>query len=287
MTPIASQVRASYQHCQRMARRASSSFYWSMWTLPAKKRAAMYSLYAFSRHTDDLSDSDRPMAQRRAQLEHWRSDLSAALQDEYRHPLLPSLIDTVRRFDIPDRYLFQIIDGVEMDLRWRRYETFQQLREYCQRVASAVGQACLHIWGFEGDEVWDPAADCGVAFQLTNILRDLGEDAARDRIYLPLEDLRRFDYSASDLLQGVADHRFRALLRFEVERAERLYDRGRVVLRYLRHDGRRMFLTMFHTYRGLLRVIDRRGGELFRRRLRLGLPQRVAIAATPWLKRHM
>ena len=147
------QLTASYSACRRMARRSASTFYYSFWLLPRPQRSAMHALYAFLRHTDDLGDSAEPIEERRAELAAWRRSLERALAGQFDNPLWPALADSVERFRIPPEYLFDAIDGVEMDLDRSRYETFAQLTDYCHHVASAVGLACIHIWGFR-----DPAA---------------------------------------------------------------------------------------------------------------------------------
>lgn len=278
-------VEASYRLCSRTARRSASSFYWSFWLLPRDKRRAMCALYAFSRRADDLSDSDASVDDRKRDLTRWRESLERALSGEFDDPLLPALADSVRRFDIPASCLFDILDGVEMDLVARRYETFDELRQYCLRVASAVGLACIHIWGFESDAVLEPAADCGVAFQLTNILRDLKEDAERGRIYLPLNDLRRHDYSEQDLLRGISNDCFHALIADQIARAESLYLRTAPLYELLSADGRRALGMMSSTYWRLLQQIKHRQDNLFARRIRLPLPAKLRIAAAHLLRR--
>ncbi|HND55008.1 MAG TPA: squalene/phytoene synthase family protein, partial [Pirellulaceae bacterium] len=188
----------SYRWCARTTWRAGSSFYWALWLLPAQRRLAMQALYAFARHTDDLSDdpSDdfalggETTTRRRAALAGWRSAVEAAFADPDEaiagrspSPLLPAVADTLRRFSIPPRHLLAIIDGVERDLDPVRYQTFAELRSYCELVASAVGLACLKIWGCDAPPATPHAIECGVAFQLTNILRDVGEDLRRGRLY--------------------------------------------------------------------------------------------------------
>ncbi len=172
-----------------------------------------------------------------------------------------------------------MIDGVEMDLTPRRYETFDELERYCERVASAVGLACIHIWGFRGPEAFEPARQAGVALQLTNILRDLKEDAAAGRVYLPLADLRQCGYAEKDLLAGTANERFFDLMRLEIERAKQFY-RGAAGLRdWLEPDGRRIFGLMTATYRRLLQQIERRPADVLRRRVRLGSMTKLRLFA--------
>lgn len=292
------QLGDSYAFCRRLSRRAHSSFYASFWRLPRAKRRAMHALYAFMRYSDDLGDNDLPAAHRRAALHQWRGVLDEALLgsvDEKKgtpipfaddrdllaggRPLLPALADTVRQFSIPPQYLHAVIDGQEMDLDEVRYETFAQLAGYCEKVASAVGLACIHVWGIRGSGALEPARKCGIAFQLTNILRDLQEDAARGRVYLPGEDLRQCRYSAGELARGVVDDRFRALVAMEIGRARQLYDDAAELGAWLDRDGRRIFGMMHQTYRQLLETIAGRVDELFQGRIRLSRWRKMQIAA--------
>ena len=278
---MSDRLAASYAHCQRIARGSASSFYYSFLLLPKRKRMAMCALYAFLRRTDDLGDSLDSVADRRRSLEQWRHSLHRAVQGQFDDPLLPALADTVAEFRIPLEHLHAVIDGVEMDLEPDEYETFEQLQQYCHRVASAVGLACLRIWGCRSDQAEVPARRCGVAFQMTNILRDLKEDAARERIYLPREDLDRFAYTADDLRRGVRDERFRQLIRFEIERTERLYAEAAELEPWLEPDGQRVFGSMMAVYRALLSEIKRLEGDVLTTRARLS-PWRKARIATRW-----
>ena len=184
-----------------------------------------------------------------------------------------------RRFHIPTGHLRNVLDGVEMDLDRPRYETFAALVGYCEHVASAVGLACIHIWGFRGPEALAPARAAGIALQLTNILRDLKEDAAAGRVYLPLDDLRQCDYSIEQLQRGDTGAAFRRLMELEIGRAEQFYREGRRLLDWLDSPGQRLFGMMMATYRALLRKIARRPEDVFRRRVRLIGAKKLQIAA--------
>jgi phytoene synthase len=276
---------ASYEDCRRLARRSAKNFYYSFMLLPHDKRRAMCALYAFSRRTDDLGDSGQPVEARRTALADWRRSLDRGLNGIYDSPVFPALADTVDRYRLPPDYLHALIDGVEMDLDRSRYETFDDLRDYCYKVASVVGLCCIRIWGFTDERAAEPAIKCGIALQLTNILRDLKEDAAADRIYLPQDDLRRFDYTCDDLRRGLVDERFRALMRFQVERAEGFYDQAAELDRWLSPDGRTAFGTMTGIYRGLLDEIKRLDGDVFRHRVRLTTWHKLRIAGR-WLLAH-
>jgi phytoene synthase len=291
-----SQLTASYSYCRRLARRSASSFYYSFWLLPRPQRQAMYALYAYLRQTDDWGDSAEPIESRRTALAGWRRSLERALDGRMEAPfdeqcagrLWPALADCVRRFDVPPELLFAVIDGVEMDLDRSRYQSFAELSEYCYRVASVVGLACIHIWGFRDPAALEPARQCGLAFQLTNILRDLKEDADRDRVYLPQEDLDRFGYTVADLKRGVRDGRFRALMQFEIERAEALYQQAAELEHWLEPAGRRIFSAMLATYAALLAEIKRRDGDVLSTRIRLNWWRKLQIAGRGLLRaRHV
>ncbi len=276
-------VRESYAYCAHVAKTQARNFYFSFVVLPPEKRAAMCAIYAFMRYCDDLSD-DAGLADRRASLEEWRAALGRAYEGECGgNPMLPAFADAVRRYGIPRRYFDDLIDGVEMDLTLDRYATFDDLYGYCYRVASVVGLVCIHVWGFSGDEALKPAEECGIAFQLTNILRDLKEDAERGRIYLPQEDLARFGYSEHDLLHGVRSAAFDELMRFEVERAKGFYERAASLGPMLSADGRPTFDIMVRIYGGLLDAIEAAGYDVYSKRVRLSTPRKMGIVAGTWL----
>src|SRR5215469_3432747 len=195
-----SEVERSYAYCRRVARRAKN-FYYSFLLLSGHQRKAMCAIYAFMRYCDDLSDE--PGANRAA-IERWHGEMEDALDGRFSgHPVWPAFHHTVRRFGIPHQYFREMIEGVSSDLEPRRIETFDELYRYCYQVASVVGLTTIHIFGFDTRTALPLAEKCGVAFQLTNILRDIREDAGRDRIYLPAEDLRRFAVSEEDLRAGM------------------------------------------------------------------------------------
>lgn len=269
----------SYTYCERLTRREAGNFYHAFRLLPRSQRRAMSALYAFMRITDDLSDSPGLPETKRLALEEWRQQLDLALTGEYRHPIHRALRDTLVAWNIPCEYLHAVIDGVCMDQDTLRYDTFAQLYPYCYRVASAVGLACIHIWGFAQEKAKEYAEAAGIAFQLTNILRDLGEDAARGRIYLPREDLERFGYSEDRLLQGQRDEPFRALMDFEVGRARGYYDAARPLVELLSPAGRSVFLVMSRTYRALLDAIVERDYDVFSSRVRVSAWRKVWLTA--------
>jgi phytoene synthase len=280
-------VLLSYRHCRQVARRAASNLAWAFWLLPADQRRSMDALYAFARQSDDLADGPGTIDEKRRRLDRWREELEAALAGRPTGPLFPALADTVARHRVPHQSLRQIVAGARMDLDHAGFETFAELRDYCLHVASAVGLACLAIWNCRDERATRPATDCGVALQLTNILRDLGEDAALGRLYLPREDLARYGCQPLEPSgpAGPEFDRWRELIRFECSRAAALFDSSRETQRYLAGSGRRVFRLMHATYRALLAKIERDPGSVFTRRQRVSRPHKAWLAVRTLVSR--
>lgn len=270
----------SFHYCRKLAQRTGRNFYYSFLTLPRPLLRDMCALYAFMRVTDDLGDDpSRSTGARREALRAWRRSLQDALNDvEFAHPVLPAMVDVQRRHEIPVDHLEAVITGVEMDLDPQGFETFEDLEFYCDHVAGAVGLCCIHIWGFCDPAAGERALDCGRAFQLTNILRDLGEDASMGRVYLPREDLLRFGYTADDLRRGRRDARFRDLMMFEIIRAREYYRRSLALHHQLDRPGRPILSAMLQIYGRLLDEIERRDYDVFSQRIHLPLPRKLWIA---------
>jgi phytoene synthase len=259
----------SYDYCQRLARRQARNFYYAFRILPGPQRRAMCALYAFMRLAVDLTDGPGPPAEKQAALSRWREQLDLALMGQCNHPLHEALQHTIRTYAIPRTYLDAVLDGCAMDLVHDSYATFADLYQYCYRVASAVGLACIHIWGFQSEEAKVHAESAGIAFQLTNILRDLREDALRDRVYVPQDELQRFGYTQAQLLGGERDDHFRALMRFQVNRARRYYEGAGPLAALLPRTGHAVFQVMMRTYGGLLDAIEERDYDVFSGRVSL------------------
>lgn len=307
MADNSTQRAASYAAVRRISRRSGSNFYRSFWLLPREQRDAMSALYAFARITDDLGDSKEPVLLRRRALNWWRQttamnligDASPVIRladgiDNFSAPaaailtaraceIMPAMRDASERFSIPSQYLLEIVDGVLADQQKSRFDTFEQLEHYCYLVASAVGIACLHIWGFRGPLPTQAAVDCGLAFQLTNILRDVSEDAARGRIYLPRQHFEQHGLDEDDLLNPRRDARLRCLILDETRRASELFDSGWRVWDSLEEPGRPMFSMMWRTYRTLLQKIAEDPDAIFSRRVSLGMRTRLRIVSTHFI----
>jgi phytoene synthase len=278
MDPV---LEASYRFSSEIARREARNFYHAFRLLPRQGRLSMCALYAFMRHTDDLADEAGSPAEKEQALTRWRDELDAAIAGQaVRWPGLRALTDTVARSGIPPHLLREVIEGVSMDLVPRRYASFDELTDYCYHVASTVGLCCIHIWGYcsEGGKAERLAVACGIALQLTNIIRDVREDARSGRIYLPLDDLARFGVDPTDLDRDRPDERLRDLLAYEARRAYDLYDQSRELVAMVEPAGRPVLLTITGVYRALLDEIVRRDYNVLAARVRVPAWRKAAIA---------
>jgi 15-cis-phytoene synthase len=257
----------SYDYCRRVARTRARNFYYSFLLLSPQQRKAMCAIYAFMRYCDDLSDD--PGANR-ASIDRWSAEMENALEGRFSdHPVWPAFHHTVRRFGIPHQYFREMIAGVASDLEPRQIDTFEELYRYCYQVASVVGLTIIHIFGFDTRSALPLAEKCGVAFQLTNILRDIREDAERCRIYLPAEDLRRFGVSPDDLRQGRKNDAVLRLLQFEAARARQYYDESQPLLDLIHPRSRPSLWALISIYSRLLERIVGVNYDVFTRRVRL------------------
>jgi len=268
-------LRASYVECNRIARSAKSSFYLAFFGLPREKRNALFALYAFMRLIDNVSDELGDLGVKRRGLARWRKMLDDAISgDTSGHAILPALADSIARFKIPTRYFHDLILGAEMDLAVMSYATFDQLSEYCYRVAGTVGLTCLHVFGFRDPRNPDLAERLGLAFQLTNIIRDVKADLEMRRVYLPQEDLKRFGCTKGDL-EGPLTQAVQALLEFEAERAWRFYEEGVALVGQIDADSRATLWALVRTYSTLLARMEERHFDVFASRVSLSSAEKV------------
>ncbi len=295
----------SYDYAADLTRREAKNFYHGFRFLTPERRRGIYAVYAYSRRLDDAVDaveekSVSPDAARR-DLAHLRSFLEDSAPDDI---LVPALQDTIERYGIATRHFEELIAGMEMDLEIRRYATFPDLYRYCYRAASAVGLVCIEIFGYQGKpvsgangtgepaehatgptaDVADPAEALGIAMQLTNIIRDVAEDLGRDRIYLPLEDLARFEYSEDDLRDRIIDDRFRALMRFQVERAREYFHKAEPLYALVVPESRFCPVLLGRFYSRILDRIEHRGFDVLSRRPSLPKYEKLKLFAKTWLE---
>ena len=279
-------VDAAYEYCESVTRKAASNFYWGFRLLPGERRRGLTAVYAFCRAADDIADE--PHATPGRLIEKWREELHAAYAGRPRHPIGVALADTVARFGVPQAHLDAVVDGVQMDLSRTRYERWDgDLSEYCYRVASAVGLIAIEIFGYSNPSARDYAVNLGLAFQLTNILRDVAEDAARGRIYLPRADLRRFGVSEEDLLAGRFTEAFREVMAFESARAGEHYGRARFLLAEEDRASLAPAEAMRLIYEQLLRRITYRRWDVFGGRVVLTRPEKAGLAVAAWVRPHL
>ncbi len=269
---------------RKLARAAASNFYYSFLLLPRAKRRAIKDVYEFCRLLDDVVDEDQTGRNPYAELQYWRGEVEACYRVAPTCEFGEQLLISIEEFDLPKQSFLDLIDGMEMDLKWHSYQTFADLREYCYRAASAVGLICIEIFGYESARTREYAVNLGLALQLTNILRDLKEDIERGRMYIPLEDFERFGYSERELRANVYNAPFIELMKYEHARARSYFEKAATSL----PDGDRpsMFAAeiMGAIYRELLDQIPGVQFDVFRNRLTVSKARRLKIALSIWLK---
>ena len=272
------------QYCQDKAAASGSSFYYSFLFLPQPKRRAIIALYAFCREVDDIVDecSDAHVAQ--TKLAWWRNEIDDLYRGDPHHPVSQALAPVIRDFDLPAAQLQEIIDGMEMDLTQARYADFKSLRLYCHRVAGVVGELSAVIFGYTERATLQYAAELGLAFQLTNIIRDVGEDARRNRIYLPMDELERFNVTAADILNARDSDNFRQLMEFQYQRAQQFYNQAFATLPQADRKTQRAGLVMAAIYRTLLDEIRNESYPVLRQRTALTPLRKLWIAWRTWVK---
>jgi phytoene synthase len=265
-------------------KRRRSNFYFSFLLLPKEKREAILTLYDFCRRTDDIIDNDDSQEQKSVALQEWRGQLIHSLNGRPKDPRLVDISSVVRRFNIADSLLLEMIDGVGMDIAKRRYETFEELYPYCYRVASTVGLMSIEIFGYRSPNAKRYAINLGIALQLTNILRDLRFDLAEGRMYLPQADLQQHGCSEEDLLSEKVDASFQRLIRFECGRAREYFQTARS---FLKKDDLRFLYpaeAMARIYEKLLARIEERPEDVYAQEIRVSGPSRLGIAVNTWMK---
>ena len=274
------------QYCQQKAAQSGSSFYYSFLFLPSERRRAITALYAFCREVDDVVDECTDVGIARTKLAWWRTQAAAIYggTPAPQHPVAQALVPVVTRFKLPQARLQEIIDGMEMDLTQRRYADFAALKLYCHRVAGVVGSLSAEIFGYSDPGTLNYAENLGMAFQLTNIIRDVGEDARRDRVYLPLDELARHHVTVADIMHARASDGFRQLMQFQVARALGYYRDAFELLPAADRKSQRPGLVMAAIYQTLLTEIRADGAQVLTQRVALTPLRKLWIAWKTWVK---
>jgi 15-cis-phytoene synthase len=270
-----------------LARATTSNFYYSFLLLPKSKRKAIQDVYEFCRLLDDIVDEDQTGRDPYAQLQYWRDEVEACYQGNPASEFGEQLIESIEEFELPKQPFLDLIDGMEMDLKWRSYQTFADLREYCYRAASTVGLISIEIFGYESARTREYAVNLGLALQLTNVLRDLKEDISRGRIYIPLEDLERFGYSEDDLRAYRYNAPFIELMKFEYARARSYFNKAAASLPD--QDRASMFAAeiMGNIYKELLDQMPAVQFDVYRNRLTVTKSRRLKIALGIWARSRL
>ncbi len=274
-------------YCTAVTKKSGSNFYYSFLFLPHRRRQAMYTVYAFCKEVDSAVDEPPPGSNPQDELQRWRKELAAAYDGAPTFPVTISLAEHAKQLYIPKVYFEELIKGVEMDLTASRYKTFDDLSLYCYRVASVVGLICLHVFGATSVRAQDYAVDLGMAFQLTNIVRDVSADAAQGRIYLPQEDLHKFGCKETAILARQSSPALREVIACEATRARAYYEKAAAAFSALPSHERRALTVaeiMRAVYSRILERIERPNYQVFGERVRLPTSHRLAIAAGVWLR---
>ena len=280
-----SPLRQAERYCERMARREAKNFYWGFVSLPHDQRVAIYALYDLARQIDDEADAAGSNVQdlpRR--LEAHRERVREAARGRHRDPIAHVLSHAIRRYHIPESELLMLIEGVQMDAECTRYETWPDLQQYCTLVASVVGRMCVRIFGFDNSAALHYADELGLALQLTNILRDVREDAALGRIYLPREDLQRFGVSETQVLHAAPSREWNDLIAFEIARARQFFADGYRVLSHIPRRAAACVQTMASIYERILEMIEEDPQLPLRERAALSHTQKLRIMVGSWLR---
>ncbi len=272
------------QYCQEKCAASGSSFYYSFLFLPLERRRAIMALYAFCREVDDVVDECNDPAIASTKLVWWRQEIERVAEGKAQHPVGLALQGIDSHINLPKEQLLEIIDGMEMDLTQSRYLDFKGLSLYCYRVASVVGLLAAEIFGQQDRQTQKYAHDLGMAFQLTNIIRDVGEDARRGRIYIPMDELKRFNVPAADILNAKYSENFTALMQFQAERAEKYYDQAFAQLPAVDRKSQRPGLIMAAIYRTLLDEIRHENFQVLHQRISLPPTRKLWLAAKTWIK---
>jgi phytoene synthase len=257
------------EYCQQKTAQSGSSFYYSFLFLPPERRRAITALYAFCREVDDTVDETTDQSVARIKLAWWRNEVAQAYSGTPTHPVMLALQPHLQPYDLKQEHLQAIIDGMEMDLDQSRYLDYPNLRKYCWHVAGVVGILSASIFGVTNPQTLQYAETLGLAFQLTNIIRDVGEDARKGRIYLPISELQQFNVTAADLLNARHSERFEALMKFQADRAQGLYDEAFALLPRADRRAQRPGLMMAAIYRTLLGEIERDGFHVLKQKISL------------------
>lgn len=281
---MSAELDKAYQYCTQLTKKEARNFYYAFITLPNKKRKAIHAVYAFSRLCDDIADECNPLKYKVEGLNKLKRYLKECYAGNPKGYVFSALGDCSSEFQIPLQYFEDIIEGVEIDLHKTRYDDFNSLKSYCYKVASVVGLICINVFGYSKPEAKEYAINLGLAMQLTNIIRDIKEDAERGRIYIPLDELSQFGYSEEELIKGLETEAFRKLMMFQTNRAREYFAKGRLLIPLLPIRSRACPAILAGIYSALLDKIEREEFKVFHKRIGLNLTKKLLIMIRLWVQ---
>ena len=274
----------AYRYCKKITKKYAKNFYIASITLPSRERLGIYASYAFCRVCDDIADEEFSVQQKKEMFAHTKQLLRESKTSQVTDPVFTALRDTSSYFCIPDKYFEEIIEGVEMDLNHVRYQNFDELRNYCYKVASVVGLIAIKIFGYKNLKAENYAIDLGVAMQLTNIIRDVKEDLQKNRIYLPLDEITRFGYTTQELKNQVLNESFQNLMQFQVSRARKYFDSGLQLIPLISPRSRICLELLWNIYSAILDRIEKSGYNVFQEKHSLNTLEKFGLITKIWTK---
>jgi len=274
----------AYTYCKKIAKKYAKNFYIASITLPPREKLGIYASYAFCRICDDIADGEFSIQQKKTMFAHTKQLLTESKTSEVTDPVFTALRDTSSYFCIPDKYFEEIIEGVEMDLNHVRYQNFDELKNYCYKVASVVGLISIKIFGYKNSKAENYAIDLGIAMQLTNIIRDVKEDLQKDRIYLPLDEITKFGYTTQELENQVSNESFQNLIQFQVSRAREYFDSGLQLIPLISPRSRICLELLSSIYSAILDRIEKSGYNVFQERHHISTLGKFRLIGKIWTK---
>ena len=278
----------AYDYCEQITRNEARNFYYAFITLPMRKKRAIYTAYAFCRRCDDAVDNSESTTEKKRLLDEIENNLKSGINLDKlileNNPIILATCAIIKEFNIPQQYFFDVIQGVRMDIEFTSFNSFDEVKEYCYKVASVIGLICIKIFGYSNPKAIDYAIDFGLAMQLTNILRDILDDLNENRCYLAFEEMDKFNYSINQLRESLYNDDFIQMMKFEVDRAKRYFESGSRLLPLVDTDSRICLVILSTIYRKILKKIERSNYNIFQTNYRLNTFEKLSIMGFTWLR---
>ncbi len=281
-------LKDAFDHCEQVTKNQARNFYYAFITLPMQKKRAIYTAYAFCRICDDAVDNNKSIIEKKRLLDSIEDNLKSGINSDVltlkSDPIILATCAIIKEFNISEQYFFDVIDGVRMDIEFKFFTTFEEVKEYCYKVASVIGLICISIFGYTNPKAIDYAIDFGLAMQLTNILRDIPDDLAENRCYLSLDEMDQFNYSINLLSGSLYNNDFIQLMKFEVNRAKKYFESGSMLLPLVDTDSRICLKILSRIYSKILKKIEKSNYHIFNTKYRLNTFEKLSIMGFTWLQ---